>query len=62
MEENTNKRGGARPGAGRKKIDGRIYAITFRLSNLAKKNLENYARENGLSQQGAINKILEAIN
>lgn len=62
MEENTNKRGGARQGAGRKKIEGRVHAVTFRLSERAKQNLAAYAGKLGISQQEAANRILEGLD
>lgn len=63
MEENEKKkRGGARRGAGRKKLEGREHAITLRLSHAAKRNLEAYAEAHGISQQEAANRILEALS
>lgn len=64
MEENTNKskRGGARQGAGRKKIEGRVHSVTFRLSERAKQNLAAYAGKLGVSRQEAVNRILEGLD
>lgn len=61
MEENRQKRGGARPGAGRKKIEGRDIAVTFRISATAKQRLTDYAARNGISMQEAVNRILEDL-
>lgn len=61
MEENKPKRGGARPGAGRKKIVGRDIAVTFRISALAKERLADYAQQHGISLQEAVNRIFEGI-
>lgn len=61
MEENKPKRGGARPGAGRKKIAGRDIAVTFRISALAKERLADYAQQHGISLQEAVNRISESI-
>lgn len=64
MEESTNKnkRGGARQGAGRKKIEGRVHSVTFRLSERAKQNLAAYAGKLGVSRQEAVNRILEGLD
>lgn len=62
MEETSKKqRGGARKGAGRKAIQGRDMAVTFRVSALAKERLAAYAAAHGISQQEAVNRILEAL-
>lgn len=60
-DETKKQRGGARPGAGRKRIAGRDHTITLRVSDLAKHNLQSYASAHGISQQEAANRILEAI-
>lgn len=61
MEENKPKRGGARPGAGRKKIEGRDIAVTFRISSLAKQRLTDYAQRHGISLQEAVNRMFESL-
>lgn len=61
MEENKPKRGGSRPGAGRKKIEGRDIAVTFRISAFAKQRLTDYAQRHGISLQEAVNRIFESI-
>lgn len=64
METNESKktnRGGARAGAGRKRIEGRNIAATFRISQLAKDNLARYADAHGISAQEALNRLLEAL-
>ena len=61
MEELEKKRGGARPGAGRKKKEGRDCAVTFRISALAKERLAAYAAAHGVSMQEAANGIFEGL-
>lgn len=62
MEEQVKKRGGSRPGAGRKKKEGRDCAVTFRISALAKERLMAYASTHGMSMQEAANGIFEGLH
>ncbi len=61
MEEQPKKRGGARPGAGRKKKEGRDSPVTFRISTLAKERLIAFAEARGISQQEAAIMIFEGL-
>lgn len=61
MEEQPKKRGCARPGAGRKKKEGRDSPVTFRISTLAKERLIAFAETRGISQQEAVNRIFEGL-
>lgn len=60
-EIKKNNRGGARVGAGRKKVHDDYVAVTLRLSRLAKSNLNAYAQANGISAQEAARRIFEAL-
>lgn len=62
MEEVVKKRGGARPGAGRKNKAGLDCAVTFRISHLAKERLMSYAATCGISMQEATNRIFEDLS
>lgn len=59
--EKNNGWGGARKGAGRKKVQGRDVAISARVSLKAKANLEAWAAAQGIPQQEAINRLLEGL-
>lgn len=61
MEEPKNKRGGARQGAGRKKIEGRDVAVAYRISATAKEKLAAWAASRGISVQEAVNRLFEAL-
>lgn len=64
MEEQNKKsngHGGARKGAGRKKVEDRECHIGFGVSRKAKANLEAFAAQRGLSQREAVNLILERL-
>lgn len=55
-------RGGARPGAGRKRGDNsRNIRTSFVLSPLADANLRRYAEANGVSRNDVINRLLEQL-
>lgn len=53
--------GGARKGAGRKRVQGREVAVSARVSLRAKANLEAWAAARGIPQQEAINRLLEGL-
>lgn len=59
--EKNNGWGGARRGAGRKKVAGRDVAISARVTLKAKANLEAWASAHGIPQQEAINRLLEGL-
>lgn len=62
METEKKKRGGARPGAGRKKmINGRNIKMSFSLSSKAANELERQAVENNTTKNDIINILLEKI-
>jgi hypothetical protein len=61
-EIKKSNRGGARVGAGRKKVHDDYVAITLRISPLAKSKLDAYAQNNGISIQEAARRILEALD
>lgn len=60
-EKKTERRGGAREGAGRKKTADRECKIGFGISVKAKANLDAYAAAHGLSLREAANKIFEEL-
>jgi hypothetical protein len=60
-EIKKNNRGGARVGAGRKRVHDDYVAITLRISPRAKANLDAYAHANGISSQEAARRLLEAL-
>ncbi|MBD5289780.1 MAG: hypothetical protein HDS26_03750 [Bacteroides sp.] len=55
------QRGGARRGAGRKKIADRECKVAFGISARAKANLERYAQENDVSLNEAAVRIFEGL-
>ncbi|MCM1517566.1 MAG: hypothetical protein NC117_02880 [Pseudoflavonifractor sp.] len=62
QQNNTGKsHGGRREGAGRKKIDGRDIAVSYRISAEARDRLRAYADALGVSVQEAVNRIFEAL-
>jgi hypothetical protein len=61
-EIKKSNRGGARVGAGRKKVHDDYVAITLRISPVAKTKLDTYAQNNGISVQEAARRILEALD
>lgn len=54
-------RGGARVGAGRKRIEGRDIAVTFRISELANERFKTYCKEHGFSRNEAVCRLFEAL-
>lgn len=63
MENEVKKsRGGARPGAGRKKVDRRDKAIATRVSFEAYDKLATFAESRGISMTAALNLILEGLD
>lgn len=59
--EKRDGRGGARQGAGRKKVADRECRIAFGVSQRAKAGLEAYAAQRGLSLREAANELFEAL-
>ena len=53
--------GGARAGAGRKRVPDRECMVAFGISARAKANLLAWAKARGLSQREAANAIFEAL-
>lgn len=53
--------GGARTGAGRKRIAGRDCPVAYRISEKAKENIKRYAEERGLSLSAAVVQIFEGL-
>jgi hypothetical protein len=60
-EIKKSNRGGARVGAGRKRVHDSYVAITLRISPRAKDNLDAYAKANGISAQEAARRLFEAL-
>ena len=61
-ETKKPKRGGARAGAGRKRMEnGRNVRASFMLSTKAAEALERLAAEQGTSRNDAINNLLESL-
>lgn len=64
-QENQEKKktghGGARAGAGRKRVADRECMVSFGVSARAKANLQAWADERGLSLREAANAIFEAL-
>lgn len=54
-------RGGARAGAGRKPKSDRICPIGYKITELAKENLRQYAESRSISMADALNQILEEL-
>ncbi len=60
-EVKSERRGGARAGAGRKPKTDRTQRLGLNISELAKANLTSYASERGISMAEALNRILESL-
>jgi hypothetical protein len=60
-ENKKNGRGGARPGAGRKKKPEGFVSVSMRLSPSAKDKLFAYAKAKGVSAQEALRDIIESL-
>lgn len=56
-----NGHGGARAGAGRKKVAGRDCALGVKISFKARENLGRYCEEAEVSLSEALNDILESL-
>lgn len=61
VEIKKENRGGAREGAGRKKVEDRECKIAFGISAKAKANLVAYAEAHDLSLREAANEIFEGL-
>ena len=62
METEKKQRGGARTGAGRKKMEnGRNIAVALKLSAKAFETLERMATEQNTTKNDVINKLLESL-
>lgn len=53
--------GGAREGAGRKRVEGRDVAVSARVSLKAKANLDAWSAALGIPRQEVINRLLEGL-
>ena len=56
---NISRRGGARPGAGRKKAQGLTHRVMIRLSEETLEKVKEQARKEGLTPSEMMRKILE---
>lgn len=59
-EKNASKRGGARPGAGRKPKGYECTAVSFRVENELLQELREYCANNSVSQSDVISAALAA--